>query len=121
MNKLINQVNDTSPALREIGEYLLGSTQDRMSNEVDIHGSPFEPLKLSTILEKQKTGQSDKILRGYGTMADTLNYQLNGDQLMFGSNMIYAAKQQFEYDREFLGFSNDDENEIIDILQQHLA
>jgi phage virion morphogenesis protein len=126
LNKLLTQVADVSPALREIGEHLLESTQDRMSQEISPDGQPWEPLQPDTLANKSKTSQSNKILRGYGTLADTLNYQLNGDQLMFGSNMEYAATHQFGRDsanipaREFLGLSDDDETEIIEILQSHL-
>ena len=127
LNKLINQVNDTSPALREIGEYFIESTQERMSQEVSPDGEAWEPLSDNTVKQKALSSQHTKILRGYGTMADTLNYQLNGDQLMFGSNMEYAATHQFGREsanipaREFLGFSDNDENEIIGILSSHLT
>jgi len=127
LNRLINNVDDASPALRDIGEHLTESTQDRMDDEVDPSGNPWEPLSVNTIEQKSLSSQSDKVLRGYGTLADTLNYQLSDNQLMFGSNMEYAATHQFGREsanipaREFLGFSDEDENEILDILQAHLA
>ena len=127
LNRLMKNVDDSSPALRDIGEHLLESTQDRMSDEVDPQGQAWEPLSVNTIEQKSLSSQSDKILRGYGTLADTLNYQLNGDQLLFGSNMEYAATHQFGRDkanipaREFLGISADDESEILDILRSHLS
>lgn len=127
LNKLLGQVNDLSPAFREMGEHLLESTQNRMSQEVTPDGQAWEPLSVNTIKQKALSSQSDKILRGYGTLADTLNYQLGANQLMFGSNMEYAATHQFGREsanipaREFLGVSNDDENEIIDILRSHLS
>jgi phage virion morphogenesis protein len=127
LNRLIKKVDDSSPALRDIGEHLLESTQDRMSDEVDPQGQAWELLSVNTIEQKSLSSQSNKILRGYGTLADTLNYQLNGDQLLFGSNMEYAATHQFGREdanipaREFLGFSDEDENEILDILHAHLS
>ncbi len=121
LNTMLARGLDLAPAFYEMGEHILESTQDRMDNEKDPNGNTWKPLKLETILRKQKTGQSDKILRGYGTLADMLSYQLGSNQLMFGSNMIYAAKQQFEYEREFIGVSSDDETEIIDILRSHLS
>ena len=127
LNKLIKQTNDLSPAFRDIGEHLLESTQNRMSQEQTPSGEAWEPLRPSTIKQKAVSGQSGKTLRGYGTLADTLNYQLSDNQLMFGSNMEYAATHQFGREsanipaREFLGFSDSDENEILNILHAHLA
>ncbi len=126
-NRLISQSDDVSPALRDIGEHMLEATDNRMSNEVSPDGQPWEPLSLNTIENKSLSGQSDKILRGYGTLADLLNYQINGNQLMFGSNMEYAATHQFGRDeanipaRPFLGVSESDEVEILDILRSHLT
>jgi phage virion morphogenesis protein len=127
LNRLLSQSEDLSPALREIGEHMLESTQNRMSKELSPDGQSWEPLSINTIENKSLSGQSDKILRGYGTLADLLNYQLNGNQLMFGSNMEYAATHQFGREkanipaRQFLGVSDSDEVEILDILRSHLV
>jgi phage virion morphogenesis protein len=127
LNKLLNQANDLNPAFREIGEHLLESTQERMRQEITPSGEAWEPLSLNTIKKKALSSQSDKILRGYGTLADRLNYQLSDNQLMFGSTMEYAATHQFGREkanipaREFLGFSDTDESEIMDILRAHLS
>jgi len=127
LNRLLAQGDDLSPAFRDIGEHLLESTQNRMSKELSPDGKAWEPLSIHTIEQKDLSGQSDKILRGYGTLADTLAYQLSANQLMFGSNMEYAATHQFGREkanipaREFLGVSADDEIEIMEILRSHLS
>lgn len=127
LNKLLSQGSDLSPAFRDIGEHLLESTQQRMSQEVTPSGEAWEPLSPNTVKKKALSSQSGKILRGYGTLADTLNYQLSNNQLMFGSNMEYAATHQFGREeanipaREFLGISSEDESEILDILRSHLV
>jgi phage virion morphogenesis protein len=127
LNRLLSQSDDLSPALREIGEHMLESTQNRMSRELSPDGQSWEPLSINTIENKSLSGQSDKILRGYGTLADLLNYQINGNQLMFGSNMEYAATHQFGRERAniparpLLGVSDSDEVEILDILRSHLV
>ena len=126
-NRLISQSDDLNPAFRDIGEYMLEVTQDRMSNERGPDGQAWEPLSINTIENKSLSGQSDKILRGYGTLADLLNYQINGNQLTFGSNMEYAATHQFGRAkanipaRPFLGVSQSDEVEVLDILRSHLS
>jgi phage virion morphogenesis protein len=127
LNRMLARGLDLDPAFYEMGEHLLESTQDRMSQEVSPDGTPWEPLSINTIEQKDLTNQSDKILRGYGTLADMLSYQISGNQLMFGSNMEYAATHQFGRDkanipaRPFLGVSGEDETEIIDILRSHLS
>lgn len=123
-NRLLKQSSDLSPALGSIGEYLIESTQQRFIDQESPDGQAWEPLASETI--KRKT-RKDRILTESGTLADTLNYQINGDELMFGSNMEYAATHQFGRDeanipaRMFLGLSDDDEEEILAILSDHLT
>jgi len=126
LNRILARGLDLVPAFYEVGEYLLESTQDRMSDEVSPDGKAWEPLSVNTLEQKDLNNQSSKILRGYGTLADTLNYQISGNQLMFGSNMEYAASHQFGRDsanipaRPFLGVNGEDETEILAILRSHL-
>ena len=123
-NRLIKNINDTSPALREIGEHLTESTQQRFVDMVSPDGEAWEELAPETIKKKKRV---DRILTESGTLADTLNYQLGNDQLLFGSNMEYAASHQFGRDsanipaREFLGFSEQDEDEILALFHRHLS
>jgi phage virion morphogenesis protein len=127
INRLLQQGQNLAPAFRDIGEHFITSTQQRFRDQESPDGEAWELLSVDTILNKALTGQSDSILRGYGTLADTLNYQLNNDQLMFGTNMEYGASHQFGRDeinlpaREFLGVSNEDETEILAILRSHLS
>ena len=126
LNRILARGLDLDPAFYEVGEYFLESTQDRMSREESPDGKAWEPLSVNTLEQKDLTNQSGKILRGYGTLADLLSYQINGNQLMFGSNMEYAATHQFGRDsanipaRPFLGINNEDESEIVAILRSHL-
>lgn len=123
-NRLIKNIDDTSPALRDIGEYLTESTQQRFEDMETPDGEKWEELAPGTIAKKKRV---DRILTESGTLADTLNYQLGNDQLMFGSNLEYAATHQFGRDnanipaREFLGFSEQDEDEILAIFHQYLS
>lgn len=70
--------------------------------------------------------RKDRILTESGTLADTLNWQIAANRLLFGSNLEYTATHQFGREdaniraREFLGFSENDEDEIIFILREHL-
>lgn len=135
LNRLIKKGQSLEPALLDIGEYLLESHEQRFQQQVAPDGTAWEKLSTATIERKAKTNQSDKILRGYGTLADSLHYQIHGNQLQFGSNQEYAAMHQFGGktaansmipgrtipERPFLGVSSEDESEILDILRKFLG
>ena len=126
LNRLIKQGQSLKPAFRDIGEHLLESHEQRFKDQQAPDGTPWELLSVNTIEQKALSNQSEKILRGYGTLADTLNYQISKNQLQFGSPLEYAATHQFGRDkanipaRPFLGLSSDDEVEVLDILRSHL-
>lgn len=67
-------------------------------------------------------------------LSTTITYQVRGNTLVVGSNMPYAAMQQFgggkgEFPhlwgdipaRPFLGVSDDDRASLLDVLRRHLA
>jgi phage virion morphogenesis protein len=123
LNRLLRQSSDLSPALREIGEQVLESTQQRFTEMVSPAGEAWDPLSPNTLAKKKRP---DRILTETGTLADTLNYQLGANQVMIGSNLDYAATHQFgrEADgipaRPFLGLAPFERVEILEILQAHL-
>lgn len=125
LDQFIKKGQSLEPALAEIGEYLIESHQERFKLEVAPDGTPWDPLAPRTITKKGK----DTILQQQGTMRDTLAYQLSGDELTFGTNLIYGATHQFgrEADgipaRPFIGLATgqwNDADEIVAILQSHL-
>lgn len=136
LNKLLKQSSDLSPALGDVGEYLLQSTQQRFIDQQAPDGSPWAQLSSTTIELKQNRGKRlDRILTESSTLADSLNYQLTKDSLTLGSNMEYAAMHQFGGvtspnsmmpnseipDRPFLGIAFFERAKIVDILNEHLS
>lgn len=123
LNRLLKQGSNLDPVFRDIGEYLLESTQQRFIDQQAPDGEPWEPLSPKTLKKKKR---QDRVLTETGTLVDTLNYQLGVNQLKFGSNREYAATHQFgrEADgipaRPFLGVAPFERNEILEILQDHL-
>ncbi|OUR89889.1 phage virion morphogenesis protein [Gammaproteobacteria bacterium 42_54_T18] len=123
LDRLLRQGSDLEPAFRDIGEYLLESTQQRFVDQQAPDGEPWEPLSPNTLKKKKRP---DRVLTETGTLVDTLNYQLGANQLMLGSNLEYAATHQFgrEADgipaRPFLGIAPFEQVEILDILRDHL-
>lgn len=126
LNQLMKNSSDLTPALSQIGEYLLESHHARFQLEVAPDGTPWDPLAPETL--KRKKGE-DRILQDKGYLRDQLSYEATINQLLFGSNLEYAATHQFgrEEDgivqREFLGLTSgpwNDGDEILAILQDHL-
>lgn len=131
LGRLQRHAGDLSPALLEIGEVLTESTKQRFADTTAPDGSDW-PLNTPATLEYK---QGDTPLTGEtGVLAATIHYQLeSSDTLAIGSPMEYAAMQQFggtkaEFPhlwgdipaRPFLGISDDDEQEIIEIVTGHL-
>lgn len=125
LTKLINNGQQLEPAFQDIGEYLLESHQARFDLEIAPDGELWEPLAPRTLAKKKR----DTILREEGILRNTLAWQPDGDDLLFGSNLVYAATHQFGRpgdgipQREVIGLTTSpwsDEEVIIDILQSHL-
>lgn len=121
---LESQVDDMAPVYRDIGEYLLPATQDRFLDQESPEGEAWAPLKPEYKLRKKKNADRILVLEGY--MRDLLSYQATSDKLELGSGLIQAATHQFGDrsrgipDRPYLGVSEDDRQQILQILHQHL-
>jgi phage virion morphogenesis protein len=121
-----------SPALRKIGEDLEESTQKRFATTIGPDGEHWALNSVLSTLLGEKEG--DRPLTDKGTLGNTINYQLLGnDGVQIGSPMEYAAMMQFggtkaEFPhlwgdipaRPFLGVSAENESHIVDILRRHL-
>jgi phage gpG-like protein len=84
------------------------------------HGaSSHEPHEGSL---REAGGHSMLQLRG--DLLDSIQYQLEGDDVLVGSNLAYAATQQFGRGnippREFLGLSNENRDDIERMLTSYL-
>ncbi len=136
LNNLLKQSGNLTPALADIGEYLLESTQQRFIEQQAPDGAPWAELSSTTLERKIKQGErTDRILTESGTLASSIHYQLGRNQLELGSNEEYAAMQQFGGitsaksmmpgneipARPFLGIAPFERKVIIDILEHHLA
>jgi phage virion morphogenesis protein len=123
---LAQRTADLRPALRSIGEYLLLETRDRYDAGVDPQGRPWAPLAAATIAQKQRDRTPfQKVLLRYGTLRETLTYEVTGQTLAVGSPQAYAVYHQFGTknmpQRQILGLSQADRAEILEIVRAHLA
>jgi phage virion morphogenesis protein len=131
LNELLRRTGDLRPAMAEIGETLTESTKQRFGSQAGPDGQPWPANSPVTI---ERKGRDQPLTGETGSLMDEIHYNLVGnDALEVGSPMEYAAMQQFGGDqaefshlwgdipaRPFLGFSDEDQDEILAIIQAHL-
>ncbi len=130
LTKLQQTSHDLSPALKEIGEDLAESTQERFEDSQGPDGKRWQAN--SEITARRKSGNKP-LIGETGLLGLTINYEVDGQVLAIGSPMQYAAMQQFggtkaEFPwlwgdipaRPFLGISNDDERSILEVVNRYL-
>lgn len=89
--KLAERMGDLRTPLEDIREYLHQSTDERFRQQVGPDGSPWAPLAASTLAKKK----GPRTLRESGDLQDTLRGQVQGDELLFGTDRPYGAIHQF--------------------------
>jgi phage virion morphogenesis protein len=131
LNRLQQAAARPRPALLEIGEDLLESTQQRFSTQTAPDGSRWERNSPSTIKRK---GRDRPLVGETGTLMNEINYQLIDDAtLEVGSPKVYAAMQQFggmksQFPhlwgdipaRPFIGVSDADGENILQVIERYL-
>ncbi|MEO1818636.1 phage virion morphogenesis protein [Pseudomonas sp.] len=93
INQAAQALGDPSPLLRSMGEYLFVPHGQRFATQTSPDGQPWQTL--SPAYQRRKKKNRDKILQLDGYLKNTLVYQVNGGELLFGSNRIYAAIHHF--------------------------
>ncbi|WP_447904483.1 phage virion morphogenesis protein [Pseudomonas aeruginosa] len=86
-------LGDPSGLLQDIGELLLNIHRRRFQAQVSPDGTPWQPLSPAYLRRKRKN--RDKILTLDGHLRNLLRYQLDGSELLFGSDRPYAAIHHF--------------------------
>ncbi len=116
---------DLTPVFQDIGEAMLNVTRERFTSQTAPDGSAWQAL--SPDYAQHKKRNKDKILTLYGALRGLLNYQAGKDQVRIGTPLIYGATHQFGNPqknipaRPFLGLSSSNEQELLDILNDHLS
>ncbi|MDO0944649.1 phage virion morphogenesis protein [Chromohalobacter israelensis] len=130
LNRLQQRTTRLRPAFKAIGEAMVASTHDRFQDKEAPDGTPWAPLSEATAARKGH----DRILEGEsGQLARQISYEATDDALEWGSPMVYATMMHFGGDqadfphlwgdipgRPFLGVSQDDQEEILDVLSGYL-
>ena len=121
--KLQGTLQDLTPVFRDIGESMLNVTRERFNTQTAPDGTPWKPLSPAyALVKKQNVAQ---ILTLYGRLRGTLTYQAGPKEVRIGTPLVYGATHQFGRGaipaRPFLGLSQSDEQELLDILNDHLS
>ena len=139
LRQLADNVDNPVSALKGIGEVLVESTKERFVSKTNPDGTPWKdnsPVTINTPRGESNwiKGENDPLIGESGALEKEIHYNLVGsDELEVGNSMEYAAMQQFggrksEFGnlggdipaRPFLGVSDSDEKQIIDIVGDHI-
>ena len=85
---------DTTPLMRDIGEGIRATTQERFHTATDPEGQPWKPWSPAYAAVTKSSGLlRDKGMRG-GLMG-SITYEAEARSVRVGSNKVYAGVQQF--------------------------
>ncbi|OBS10794.1 phage virion morphogenesis protein [Acidihalobacter prosperus] len=132
LQALMDAGTHLEPAFRDIGEYMVDSTKRRFGEGISPDGDPWAPNSPVTLSRKS----DPRPLHGEsGRLENEIYPHVFADGVEIGSPLIYAAVQQFGAAkhafgvspwgdipaRPFLGLSDSDRMNVLDILQEHLT
>ena len=144
-------LSDIAPLMQDIGEYMVKSTNDHFASGSDPDGKPWAPRTQTTLdayaARKDKPGPRP-LIGPTKSLSGTISYEAGADDVSWGSNMIYAAVQQFGAEagafgarmgvnkkgrrffmpipwgnipaRRFLGVGKEDQAALIEIVEEYL-
>lgn len=111
LRRLAERGANLTPLLKNMGEQILNSTQERFETSTDPDGNAWasnSPVTFARLLGNRHTNKSGKInARGISrvmskkplilshTLQGSIRYQLNGQSVMVGTNMVYAKMMHF--------------------------
>lgn len=141
LQELLNKTKNLKPALEDIGEYLMVSTRKRFKDKEAPDGSSWAQNSPLTQLLKRRDDPLIGESGGRGGLLGSFHYNARSNKLEFSNNKEYAAVQQFGAKqgqfglssrntplpwgnipaRPFLGISNSNQSEILDLLKDHIA
>lgn len=91
----LNAVGDPrriGEGLAQIGGLIESQTRRRFDERTSPDGDPWAPWSKGY---KKKTGKAQTLLVATGAFRDSMAWDLNGEELRVGSNLVYAALHQF--------------------------
>lgn len=133
LNAIAAKGEKLGPLLNDIGEMLLFSHQERNAQGIAPDGTPWAALSPTT--QALKPRHKTTPLRLNDILLNQLAYQADDHSLSLGSNMVYAAMQQFGGTtspksiipgreipgRPFLGLGAEDEEGVVRITIEYFV
>lgn len=109
-----------NPLLSDIAAEVVSQTQRRISDEkASPDGTPWKAWS-PAYAKRRHSGNS--LLMNEGNLVSDIQFQVQGNEAIVGSTLIYAATQQMGRDkipaRPFLGISESNETALLRILDQ---
>lgn len=89
---LMQHLDDPTPVMQDIGEYLIVSTKERFQTGIAPDGSKWAPNSKLTL--SRKKGNRPLIGETHRLSTEILSHA-DRDAVEVGSNLVYAAVQQF--------------------------
>lgn len=142
LDQLVDRMENVAGFYKGVGEYMTDEAIPRnFASETAPDGKPWASLRPVTIARREKAGRTPiTILRASGGMAAGINSRVTDEGLLVGSPAPQAAVMQFGAGRgslgatsrgspipwgdiparPFLGFSAEDEREVIRIAEDWL-
>lgn len=135
LKRLRKNAAATQAAFEDIGSMIVSSTQQRIESEkASPDGVPWPSLAASTQRKRARAGRAPgDMLRFDGDLYRSITYLASDEDVVVGTNRRYAALQQLGGTpdmknpgaravpaRPFLGVSEDDQEEILRIITDHL-
>jgi phage virion morphogenesis protein len=136
IDRVIDHMADLTPAMQEIGDYMITATRSRFDTETAPDGSKWAALSPRYAARKARMRSvvdgGTRILAKRGTLRDTIRYKASRSDVVIGSNEVYAAIHQLGGQagrgrkatipaRPFLGISPQDQEEILRILGDYIT
>lgn len=137
LSEFIGRAEDLTPALNDLGEYLVRKTRQRFDTSTAPDGTKWAPLTDKTKKAKQRRATTGKpyrtkadpsaILKDTFTLRDSITYQTGSNTLYVGTNIEYGIYHQSEEPRtriprrEFLGLDDADRAEAVEIFRDHFS
>jgi len=131
LRTLRSRVEDTRPAMNEIGMEIENRVSARFETQSDPSGRAWTPWAASTRKSYPKAGNGS-ILDRMGDMMESLSHQADKDSVTIGFGEDYAIYHEYGTkkmprrglmmeDPNARRLSGEDEQSILSILQRHLA
>ncbi|MDO5650544.1 MAG: phage virion morphogenesis protein [Moraxella sp.] len=111
LRRLAERGANPTPLLKNMGEQVLNSTQERFESSTDPDGNRWasnSPVTFARLLGSRHTDKNGQInARGVSrviskkplilshTLQGSIRYQLNGQSVMVGTNLVYAKMMHF--------------------------